>query len=152
MTRLVSQTPDTPFLRSDREDERLSSLKTWLVSDLDMQITSLTPASEDASFRRYFRALTPSGQSWIVMDAPPEKEDCRPFLAISMILRNIGVTAPQVYELDLDRGFLLLDDFGHRPYLGALNADSAEPLYRDAMNALCQIQTQGSTDDSFIPA
>ena len=55
---------------------------------------SIEPASADASFRRYFRVTLPDGDTRIVMDAPPEHEDCRPFLKVGTLLRAAGVNAP----------------------------------------------------------
>ena len=101
---------------------------------------SLEPASADASFRRYFRVSLPDGSTRIVMDAPPELEDCRPFLEVAALLREAGVHAPEVFAEDLSQGFLLLSDLGSTTYLSVLNADTAPKLYRDANAALVDIQ------------
>ena len=101
---------------------------------------SLEPASADASFRRYFRVSLPDGSTRIVMDAPPELEDCRPFLEGAALLREAGVHAPEVFAEDLSQGFLLLSDLGSTTYLSVLNADTAPKLYRDANAALVDIQ------------
>ena len=100
----------------------------------------LAPASADASFRRYFRVTLPDGETRIVMDAPPEHEDCHPFLKVAALLRETGVHVPEVYAEDLERGFLLLSDLGQTTYLQVLDADSAPRLYRDANRALVDIQ------------
>ncbi|WP_301101790.1 phosphotransferase [Propionivibrio sp.] len=104
------------------------------------QELSLAPASTDASFRRYFRLTLPDNSTRIVMDAPPEHEDCRPFLKVAMLLRDAGVHVPDVYAQDLAQGFLLLSDLGHTTYLDVLNASTAPALYRDANAALVGIQ------------
>src|SRR5438552_18094060 len=92
-------------------DTRLDALERWLHSELKGARFSLAPASEDASFRRYFRAALDDGRSFIVMDAPPEREDCRPFVHVAALLREAGVHAPQVHAQDVAQGFLLLLDF-----------------------------------------
>jgi aminoglycoside/choline kinase family phosphotransferase len=104
---------------------------------------SLAPASADASFRRYFRArLTEpwrgadGAQSLIVMDAPPAKEDCRPFVHVAQLLADAGVHAPTVLASDIERGYLLLSDLGTTTYASALNAQSAPALYGAAIDAL----------------
>lgn len=101
---------------------------------------SLEPASADASFRRYFRVTLPDGSTRIVMDAPPELEDCRPFLKVAALFRDAGVHVPEVYDEDLTQGFLLLSDLGNTTYLSVLNSTTAPKLYRDANAALVDIQ------------
>lgn len=99
----------------------------------------VTPASSDASFRRYFRV--PAGNSsWIVMDAPPAQEDCTSFVAIAAWLAAQGLAAPRVESADREQGFLLLSDLGDTTYLQALNAQTADSLYGAAMAALIQMQ------------
>jgi aminoglycoside/choline kinase family phosphotransferase len=100
---------------------------------------SLKPASADASFRRYFR-VTAGKDSWIAMDAPPEREDCRPFVHVAGLLRAAGVNAPCVEAQDIERGFLLLTDFGDTTYLSALNEANADRLFGDATDALVKWQ------------
>lgn len=129
---------------------RKNKLRHWITDEVGFGIRSLQPASEDASFRSYYRLVTTDGRPYIVMDAPPEKEDCRPFLAIAMVLRNIGVNAPVIHDLDLDQGFLLLDDFGDTHYLSALNQSNADDLYRDAFSALSLIQSEGPVDEELL--
>ena len=75
-------------------------------------------ASADASFRRYFRSADKnSGKSYVIMDAPPEKEDCEPFIRIAKMLRSTGVNVPEIIAQDLTQGFLLLTDLGDQQYL-----------------------------------
>jgi aminoglycoside/choline kinase family phosphotransferase len=100
----------------------------------------IEPASADASFRRYFRVTLEDGDTRIVMDAPPEHEDCRPFLHVTALLRAAGVHVPEVYAQDLEQGFLLLSDLGNTTYLSVLDATTAPTLYRDANAALVDIQ------------
>jgi N-acetylmuramate 1-kinase len=106
----------------------------------DLEPSTVAPASNDASFRRYFRIRSAEG-SCIVMDAPPPQEDCRPFVHAAKVFAAAGVSVPRVLEADLEQGFLLLDDFGSTTYLSRLDAQSAPALYRDATRALVAIQT-----------
>jgi aminoglycoside/choline kinase family phosphotransferase len=121
-------------------DPRRDALERWLSKQLRGARFSLAPASEDASFRRYFRARLDDGASFVAMDAPPEKEDCRPFLHVARLLREAGVHAPQVHAQDLAQGFLLLTDLGTRTYLQELAPGSAPQLFDDATDALVRWQ------------
>lgn len=121
-------------------DERSSQLNRWL-ERLGYRDFRLSPASEDASFRRYLR-LEADGQSLIVMDAPPELEPCDQFIEVAKLLRGAGLSAPEVSALDLEQGFLLLTDFGGGDYLSLLHDETAAPLYRDALAALLVMQTR----------
>jgi aminoglycoside/choline kinase family phosphotransferase len=119
--------------------ERLKLLKQWLGDELDFSDYSLKPASSDASFRRYFR-VTHDGSSYIVMDAPPEKENTRPFVTVARLFLDVGVNVPEILDENTDQGFLLLSDLGSRLYLDALNDETVERLYGDALGALAAIQ------------
>ncbi|MDO9371094.1 MAG: phosphotransferase [Gammaproteobacteria bacterium] len=121
--------------------ERLDELTRWLRAGLDLEHFTLTPASSDASFRRYFR-VHHDGQTRIVMDAPPAHEDCRPFVTIARAFLALGLHVPEVLEQDMERGFLLLGDLGTRCYLDALNEDTVERLYGDALDALWRLQSR----------
>ena len=120
--------------------QRLEQLKQWLENELEFSDYTINPASSDASFRRYFRVVH-NGENFIVMDAPPEQEDARPFIRVSRQLFDAGLHVPEVLDDDLGRGFLLLSDLGGQLYLGALNERSVERLYGDALGALATIQT-----------
>jgi aminoglycoside/choline kinase family phosphotransferase len=123
---------------------RRTALERWLTSQLGSEFGdarfSLTPASEDASFRRYFRVHGPGGRMLIAMDAPPDKEDCRPFVHVARLLREAGLNAPEVLAQDLAQGFLLLSDLGTRTYLQELTAANAVQLFGDATEALVRWQ------------
>ena len=122
--------------------DRLAQLQQWLESLATNTYSNLEPASADASFRQYFRITnTQDKKTYIVMDAPPEKEDCRPFLQITELIRNIGVNAPDIIAMDMQQGFILLDDLGNKPYLDHLDENSADDLYIDAIDALIKMQT-----------
>ncbi len=120
--------------------ERQRLLETWLADLLPGRGFSLAPASADASFRRYFRATLDDGATRIVMDAPPQHEDCRPFLHVAALLRGAGLNAPEILAQDLDRGFLLLSDLGRQTYLDVINDDNADELMRPAIGALVRWQ------------
>lgn len=112
----------------------------------------ITPASGDASFRRYFRATTPDA-TYIVMDAPPAKEDCQPFIDVAGYLADIDIHAPRVLAADLGQGFLLLTDLGTTPYLDALHdePDASAGLYDDALTALQRLQQRGRRFQTALP-
>jgi aminoglycoside/choline kinase family phosphotransferase len=120
---------------------RIEAIEHWLRAQLPDEAFSLAPASADASFRRYFRATTASG-THILMDAPPEHEDCRPFIKVAGLLRDAGLNAPAIIAQDLRHGFLLLTDLGAITYLTALTQDRsrASPLLMDAVEALVRWQ------------
>ncbi len=120
-------------------DQRLELLENWLARRFAPGSFSLAPASEDASFRRYFRLSADAG-TWIVMDAPPEHEDCRPFVRIAALMREAGLNVPEVLAQDLERGFLLLSDLGMTTYLKALNEHNADEMFGAAVDALLQLQ------------
>ncbi len=129
--------------------ERIRQLKDWLQQQTG-QNCALTPASSDASFRRYFRIQLEQG-SRIVMDAPPEQEDCRPFIHVADLLRQVGLNAPEVLAEDLQSGFLLLSDLGNTTYLNVLNSDTVEQLYGDALAALITMQAGVDTVSANLP-
>ncbi len=120
--------------------QRLAQIHDWLTGIYPDREFTLAPASADASFRRYFRASFNDHKTLIVMDAPPEHEDCKPFIRISQLFGKAGANVPEVLAQDLDRGFLLLTDLGATTYLAALNTQNADQLYRDAASALVTIQ------------
>jgi hypothetical protein len=124
--------------------ERLQALQDWAARQLGGDSLDIAPASADASFRRYFR-VTAKGRDYIVMDAPPAHEDCRPFIAVARLFADAGVNVPQVLAQDLDQGFLLLTDLGNTTYLSALNEAAsnqgvARELYLASNDALIRIQ------------
>ena len=120
--------------------ERQHRIQVWLESMFPGQAVRLAPASADASFRRYFRAVLSNGDHYIVMDAPPQYEDCHPFIKVAALFGAAGANTPEVLAQDLAQGFLLLTDLGDVTYLSVLNADNAGALYGDALDALVKIQ------------
>jgi aminoglycoside/choline kinase family phosphotransferase len=137
MSSLQSSSSDAgaPDARRDALGRWLGSLRSSYGVDPD----TLRPASADASFRRYFR-VDARGRTLIAMDAPPDKEDSRPFIRVAELLRAAGVHAPEVLEADLEQGFLLLTDLGTTTYLSALNDDNASDMFDHAMDALVKWQ------------
>ncbi|MGP1678086.1 MAG: aminoglycoside phosphotransferase family protein [Burkholderiales bacterium] len=118
-------------------------MQAWLSTLFPAEKWQIEPASADASFRRYFRIGLPErGESRIVMDAPPQQEDCRPFIRVAELLRQAGLNAPAVLAQDLQQGFLLLTDLGSTTFLAALQQDEAgaDALFRDALDALVSWQ------------
>ena len=134
---------------SNAPDPRLAQLANWLgslPSHWDIDPATLAPASGDASFRRYFRVKTGALGSGtvIIMDAPPDKEDCRPFLHAAQVMSRSGLTVPQVHAQDLQQGFLALEDFGSVTYLDVLDERTHAALYSEASAALVKLQTQAN--------
>jgi len=121
-------------------DTRLHQLEHWLKTELEFDSFNIEPASADASFRRYFR-ITRNQQTWVAMDAPPDKEDCEPFIHIATMIEQAGAQAPHIYHRNKEQGYLLLSDLGSKDYLTALNNSSVDALYTDAINALIKMQT-----------
>ena len=120
-------------------DLRRAALERWLAPQFGVSF-QLTPASEDASFRRYLRATLADGRTYVAMDAPPEKEDCRPFVRVAHMLSAAGVHAPNIIARELEQGFLLLSDLGSRTYREALNDANSAALFADATEALLRWQ------------
>lgn len=131
------------------EDVRLKLLENWLDQQLSglfaeqgwgaVPPATLTSASSDASFRRYFR-WQGAARTLIVMDAPPPQEDCRPFVKVARLLAQAQLNVPQILAADLERGFLLLNDLGRQTYLDVINHDNADALFADAVQALLAFQ------------
>lgn len=121
--------------------ERIRLLENWVKEQFPEKPFTLQPASADASFRRYFR-VSFQDQTLIAMDAPPQQEDCTPFIQVAKILAATGVHVPKIVAQNLDQGFLLLSDLGDTTFLQALNnqMDSADQLYGDAIDALIKLQ------------
>ncbi|RON32299.1 aminoglycoside phosphotransferase family protein [Pseudomonas brassicacearum] len=131
------------------QDVRLQHLKVWLDEQLAALFAeqgwgavppaTLTAASSDASFRRYFR-WEGEGRSFVVMDAPPPQENCKPFVDIAFLLAKSGINVPKIYAEDLERGFLLLNDLGNKTYLDVIDSENADDLFKDALQALLAFQ------------
>ena len=133
------------------QDTRFESLKLWLKTlapELGLQVDSITPASSDASFRRYFRVLCDNSDksSFIVMDAPPDKEDSKPFIHVAQLLLQAQIQAPEVFAVNLEAGYLLLSDLGNKTFFSEINAENASVFYKKASNTLVTLQKNAGTD------
>src|SRR5512138_27714 len=106
--------------------QRQQQLTEWLSSLYPNETFTIAPASADASFRRYFRATFGDGTTRVVMDAPPQHEDCTPFLHVGRLFEDAGTHVPHVYAQDLTQGFLLLSDLESTTYQQALAPDNAQ--------------------------
>ena len=129
-------------------DNRQQQLETWLSTALQSAEFTLTTASADASFRRYFRVHV-ADKTLIAMDAPPTHESCAPFVQVAQLLAEAGLNAPKVLAQDLAQGFLLLSDLGDDTYLSKLNTETAPELYKNATDAL--IKMQGISVTGILP-
>ncbi len=131
---------------------RREQLERWLASIDGLDPATLESASEDASFRHYYR-LEGGDTTRIVMDAPPQQEGCRPFIQVAGFLNRMDLNSPRVLAKNLDLGFLLLTDLGRTLYLTDLRNDRscAENLYGDAISALIRMQKLGRKFQSKLP-
>ncbi len=130
--------------------ERLTQIKTWLSDKLKIKNFDITPASSDASFRRYFRVVS-EGKTMIVMDAPPVQEDTKPFIKVANILAKLGLNVPIIKASNEEQGYLLITDLGNRQYLDHLNEESAHSLYKDAMRSLLALQKGDIAESATLP-
>jgi len=134
-------------------DPRFQALTDWCRQQLSDKTISLEAVSGDASFRRYFR--TNSHPSLIAVDAPPEKENSQAFVSIDRALFSHGVRVPQIKMVDLEKGFMLLEDFGNNLLLDFLQSnlakDSADDYYQQAMNDLLHLKDCTQMPDYQLP-
>jgi hypothetical protein len=127
------------------DPQRLAALRDFAADRLGDAGVAPEPASADASFRSYWR-LRSGGRSYVVMNAPPDKEDVAPWLDVARRLRVAGLNAPEVFATDLAQGFILMSDLGTRTYLPELRDDTVDALYGDALQALLRMQSQVDTE------
>ncbi|MCK9634687.1 MAG: phosphotransferase [Methylobacter tundripaludum] len=142
------------------EDLRTMLMFDWLENDLLLTITACAPASSDASFRRYFRVRVSNDgmdagavnkQQFIVMDAPPTKENIEPFIRIAKLLAQSRINVPNIFHQNLTDGFLLLEDFGSQCFLDRLDAATAADLYQTAFDSLFKLQTLTPVQNAGLP-
>jgi aminoglycoside/choline kinase family phosphotransferase len=137
------------------QPERQAAFHQWLnaqASAHGVLPATVRAASADASFRRYFRVDTANG-SCIVMDAPPDKENCEPFVRIARLMLDAGLYAPRILAWDEPQGFMLLDDIGSQTMMDVINRDDPQAnhgLYMRAVDALLTLQQ--SSRPSVLPA
>ena len=154
-------TPSNPAqVKIDWPDtQREAQFGQWLdqqAANFGLSTTSLRPASADASFRRYFRVDGVSGKdkraSFIIMDAPPDKEDNAAFVRIAALLHEAGLRVPDVLHWDQENGFLLLSDLGAQTMMQSMDPQGPPPLarYQEAVDAL--IAWQLASQPAALPA
>jgi hypothetical protein len=137
--------------RLDASDSRLGAIWRWVEDDLGIGGGRIEPASADASFRRYFR-VTRGSDTYIVMDAPPDKEDVGPFVTVARLLAGMRLNVPIVLAQEREQGFLLLSDLGSRQYLDELQAGrDVDRLYSQALAALVTMQTGRDATAQALP-
>lgn len=132
------------------EDLRAIAMLDWLENDLLLIINHCELASSDASFRRYFRIKTPDG-TFIIMDAPPEKEQLEPFIHVATLMANAQLHVPVIFQQNLVDGFLLLEDLGSQCVLDIINSQTVDNLYQRAFDSLFNLQTQANLANSKLP-
>lgn len=136
--------------------QRQQQFEAWLACvgpAQGLRADTVRPASADASFRRYFRVDTAAGGSCIVMDAPPDKENCQPFVTVAGLMAAAGLRVPEVLDWDRAQGFMLLSDLGSQTLLDVLDRDNPganQPRYMDALAALVPWQT--ASREGVLPA
>ncbi|MDG1273137.1 MAG: phosphotransferase [Alphaproteobacteria bacterium] len=132
-------------------EQRLSLLQKFLWEN-ELGGFRTTPLADDCSFRRYFRA-TLNDASFVVMDAPPEKENTKPFIKVSELLNGYGYSAPKIIKVDPVNGFLILEDFGDETYTKALSQNKGEmDLYRLAIDLLIDLGRRNYSEEiNFLP-
>jgi aminoglycoside/choline kinase family phosphotransferase len=136
---------------TDTHQHRQQAAAAWAAGVLGLPRVTLEPVSGDASFRRYFRIQRPdTGQSLILMDAPPQVENSRPFADIANRLRAAGLNAPEILHFDFGQGFGLLEDFGDTLYRDVLDEDSVDRLFPGLFAVLEGMA--GRVDASRLPA
>lgn len=125
-------------------------LRDWLTTVLPTSQYDFTWLAGDASFRRYFRVQY-QGQSFVVMDAPPDKETCLPYVRIANSFSTLGVAVPEIMAADVERGFIVQTDFGNKHYIDVLSEQTADALYRVAFDTLLLIQSCEHIEDYALP-
>ena len=136
------------------DPQRQQAFQTWLdglIAVHALDPASVRTASADASFRRYFRVDSPAG-SRIIMDAPPEKENCEPFVRIAGLMHDAGLLVPRILAWDAQQGFMLLDDLGQHTLMEVIDPQAAPPLalYQRALDAL--LPWQQASRPGVLPA
>ena len=131
-------------------DDRHLLAEKWLKKFGKAYDGELALLSGDASFRRYFRLKT-NEKSYILMDAPPTKEDAGHFAKLAHLFESQGMRIPHVFEKDEQQGFLLLSDFGDQQLFGCLTSVSVDRYYQQAIVLLCRWQSMGFSNTLAIP-
>jgi len=125
------------------EQNKISDLTKWVKKYYPQDFT-IEKASEDASFRSYYRVMS-QGDAKIIMDAPPQHEPLTSFLDVTKRLALAKINVPIIYEVDESKGYILMSDLGKNNYLDALNKETVYCLYTDAIDVICRIQNDTSS-------
>ncbi|MES2937898.1 MAG: phosphotransferase [Pseudomonadota bacterium] len=136
-------------------DARLMRLSLWLgaLDSLQLNVSTLRPASSDASFRRYFRVEDAGGATYVVMDAPPGLEDCAPYIKVARLLAAQGVRVPKIFAGDERLGALVLSDLGSHTYTQAFTQGVSQPQFRAMWQAaISEILLMQGTPTQDLPA
>ena len=124
--------------------QREQLIQTWITSVLGSDQFETHFLAGDASFRRYAR-IKLNNKTFMLMDAPPEKEDCGPFVTIDEFFDHNGVRVPHIVAKDLELGFLLLEDFGDVLLSTLLNEQTVDAYYAQSFKQLIQLQAIDGT-------
>ena len=127
---------------------RMTALNNWVAQHLPHPFT-LKLLAGDASFRRYFRATTAANQTYIIMDAPPQKESCHAFVQIAQQFKTAHLQVPDIYHQDIAQGFLCLTDFGDVQMAHRLQTSSADTLYRGALQQLIKLHSHSTIQEKL---
>ncbi len=138
------------LIRFAQEDRRILQLAEWVTTVLGNDLEFIEFASEDASFRRYFR-VGYKNNSFIVMDSPVNSAEFEAFIRISIKFKEIGLNVPEVFAADYQSGFALITDFGKTTYLAKLSSSTANSLYEDAIDSIVRLQKSSFSDVEFLP-
>ena len=125
--------------------EKLEIIHSWVSANVE-EPCEISPASNDASFRSYWR-LSFDNDTKILMHAPPKLEPLESFLDINIRLESIGINVPKILKTDKSKGFILMSDLGDKKYLDVLNDDTVYCLYTDAIDTICKMQKEASTEN-----
>ena len=150
----ASPAPASPVSWPDAA--RQAAFEQWLaplVQSHQLLPASLRPASADASFRRYLRIDSAAGASCIVMDAPPDKENCRPFVQVQALMAAAGLNVPHILAWDEPGGFMLLSDLGSTTLIELLTPEAPQAAlgwYLQATDVL--LDWQKASKPGVLPA
>lgn len=129
---------ETMLMDMESSDLRARQIEAFISRCTGTHGAVVRPLTGDASFRRYWR-VEADGRRYVLMDAPPGKEDLRPFLRVAELLGEAGIHVPAVYGSDPANGLALLEDLGDTLYLDALREGNADELYGLALDTLAEI-------------
>jgi N-acetylmuramate 1-kinase len=152
---MTANSPSSPTVHWP-DPQRETAFNTWLqdlASGQGLIAASLRPASADASFRRYLRIDTTDGASRIIMDAPPERENCKPFVQVAQLMKEAGLLVPDILAWDEPQGFMLLPDLGQHTMMEQIdpeNPATSQARYLQAVDTL--LAWQLASKPGVLPA